>query len=124
VHRGPPLVDERAFRPVEIALPGDQALGEALEGADEQVLVGAEVVVDETVVDARLLGEAPRRNSRVADVDEQPLGGVEQRLFRRRAGTRLRGFRQRLRLRASRRTSLARPTYVTTVTVAAPAGTS
>src|SRR5438094_174936 len=72
----------------------------------------------------RLLGEPPRRNSRVANVDEQPLGGVEQRLFRRRAGTRLRGFRQRLRLRASRRASLARPTYATTVTVAAPAGTS
>jgi hypothetical protein len=83
VHRGPPLVDERAFRLVEIALPGDQALGEALEGADEQVLVGAEVVVDETVIDARLLGEPPRRNSRVANVDEQPLRGVEQRLFRR-----------------------------------------
>ena len=42
---------------VQLALARDQALGEALERAHEQVLVRAEVVVDEAVVDARLLGE-------------------------------------------------------------------
>jgi hypothetical protein len=50
----------------------------------EQVLVGAEVVVDETVVDAGLLGEAPRRDTRIADLDQEPLGRVEERFLRRR----------------------------------------
>ena len=43
------------------------------------------------MVDARLLGEAPRRDPRVADLDEQPLGGVQQRLLGGGAGRRLAG---------------------------------
>ena len=56
-HRRAPLLDERLVGRVELALPGDQALREALERPHEQVLVRAEVVVDEAVVDAR----GPRR---------------------------------------------------------------
>jgi hypothetical protein len=37
--------------------------------------------VDEPVVDAGLVREAPRRDARVAHLDEQPLGGVEQAVF-------------------------------------------
>ena len=85
-HRRPPLLDERHVGRVQLALARDQPLGEALERPHQQVLDRAEVVVDEAVVDARLLGEPARRDARVADVDEQPLGGVEQRLLGRRRG--------------------------------------
>jgi hypothetical protein len=37
--------------------------------------------VDEAVVRAGLVGHPPRRDSRSADVDEQPLGRVEERLL-------------------------------------------
>ena len=72
-----------------VALPLDQPLGEALQRPHEQVLVRAEVVVDEPVVDPGDLGEPSRRDPGVADLDEQLLGGVEQRLLRRGAGRRL-----------------------------------
>ena len=42
---------------VHLALPRDQPLGEPFEHPHEQVLDRAEVVVDEAVVDARLLGQ-------------------------------------------------------------------
>ena len=89
-HRRPPLLDERHVGRVQLPLAGDQPLGESLEGADEQVLVRAEVVVDKAVVDSRFLGQPPRGDAGVADLDEQPLGGVEESLLRRRAGRRLR----------------------------------
>ena len=88
-HRRPPLLDERHVGRVQLALARDQPLGEPLERAHEQVLVRAEVVVDEAVVDAGLLGEPARRDAGVADVDEQPLGRVEERLLGRGAGRRL-----------------------------------
>ena len=72
---------------VHRALARDQPLGEPLEHAHEQVLDRAEVVVDEAVVDARLLGQPPRRDPGVADLDEQPLGRVEERLLGGRAGS-------------------------------------
>ena len=80
-HRRPPLLDEGLVGRVELALARDQALGEPLEHAHEQLLDRAEVVVDETVVRAGLLGDPPRRDSGRADLDEQPLGGVEERLL-------------------------------------------
>jgi hypothetical protein len=84
--RCPPLVDERGFGRVELPLTRDEPLGEALERPEQQVLVRAEVVVDEAVIDPGLLGEAPRRDAGVADLDKQPLGSVEQRVLCGRAG--------------------------------------
>ena len=63
---------------VHLALPRDQALGEALEHLDEQLVHRAEVVVDEALVGARLGGEPARADPGVADLDEQALGGVEE----------------------------------------------
>ena len=80
-HRRPPLLDERLVGRVHLALALDQPLGEALEHAHEQLLHRAEVVVDEAVVRAGLLGHAPRRDPGRAHLDEQPLGGVEERLL-------------------------------------------
>ena len=80
-HRRPPLLEKRHVRRVHLPLPLDQPLGEALEHAHEQLLHRAEVVVDEAVVRAGLLGDAPRRDPGRAHLDEQPLGGVEQRLL-------------------------------------------
>ena len=87
-HRGPPLLDERDILGVQRALPLDHPPGEALQRAHEQVLVRREVVVDEPVVHAGLLGEAARRDAGVPDVDEQLLGGVKQGLLGRGAGAR------------------------------------
>ena len=56
-HRRPPLLDEGHVGGVHLALALDQPLGEPLERPHEQVLDRAEVVVDEAVVDAGLLGE-------------------------------------------------------------------
>ena len=73
---------------VHLALPRDQPLGEPFERPHEQVLDRAEVVVDEAVVDAGLLGQPPRRDARVAGVDEHALGRVEERLLGGRARSR------------------------------------
>jgi hypothetical protein len=67
-------------------LPLDQPLGEAFERSDEEVLDRAEVVVDEAVIEARLFGKPSRRDAGVADVDEQPLGRVEERVLGGRTG--------------------------------------
>ena len=80
-HRRPPLLEKRRVRRVQLPLPLDQPLGEALEHAHEQLLHRAEVVVDEAVVRPGLLGHPPRRDPGCADVDEQPLGRVEERLL-------------------------------------------
>ena len=80
-HRRPPLLEKRNVRRVQPPLPLDQPLGEALEHAHEQLLHRPEVVVDEAVVRPGLLGNSPRRDACRADLDEQPLGGVEQRLL-------------------------------------------
>ena len=50
---------------------------------------GAEVVVDEAVVDPRLLGQAPSGDARSAGVDEHALGRVEESLLGGRARRRL-----------------------------------
>ena len=76
-HRRSPLLHERHVGGIQLPLAGDQPLGEPLERAHEQVLVRAEVVVDEPVVDTRFVGQPSRGDAGVADVDEQPLGGVE-----------------------------------------------
>ena len=125
-HRRPPLLDERHVGRVQLALPRDQAFGEALERPDEQVLVRAEVVVDEPVVDAGLLREPSRRDARVADVDQQALGRVEQGLFGRRAGAVfVRCLHQRhLSDRSSRRPSSSGRRATTTAPVAAPSAAS
>ena len=77
-HRRAPLLEERHVGRVQLALALDQALGEPLEHPHQQVLHRAEVVVDEAVVDAGLLREAPGRDAGVADLDEQPLRRVEE----------------------------------------------
>ena len=59
----------------------DETVGEAVEHPHDQLLDGAEVVVDEPVVEPGRLGDAPRREPGRADLAEQPLGGVEQRLL-------------------------------------------
>ena len=59
-------------------MPLDQPLGEALQRAGEQVLDRAEVVVDEAVIQARLVSEASRRDAGVADLDQKALGRVEK----------------------------------------------
>ena len=81
-----PLLDERQVGRVHLALPGHQALGEALEHLDEELVHRAEVVVHEALVGARLGGQPPRRDAGVADLDEQALGGVQKGL-----GGRVRG---------------------------------
>ena len=80
-HRRPPLLEEWRVRRVHLPLSLDQLLGEALEHAHEQLLHRSEVVVDEAVVHPGLLGDPPRRDPGCADLDEQPLGGVEERLL-------------------------------------------
>ena len=85
-HRRAPLLDERLVGRVELSLAFDQPLCEALERADEQVLVRTEVIVDESVVDAGLLRETTRGDARVADVDEEPLRPVEESVLRGGAG--------------------------------------
>ena len=80
-HRRPPLLDEGHVARVHRPLARDQPLGEPLEHAHEQVLHRAEVVVHEPVVRARLLGQAPGADPGVADLDEQALRGVQERLL-------------------------------------------
>ena len=63
---------------VHRALALDHAPCEPLERPPEHVLHRAEVVVDETMVDAGLLCEAPCRDAGMPDLDEQPLGSVQQ----------------------------------------------
>ena len=87
-HRRPPLLEEGHVGGVHVALPRDQALGEPFERPHEQVLDGAEVVVDEAVVDARLFGQAPRRDAWIAGVEEHALGRVEESLLGGRARSR------------------------------------
>ena len=91
-HRRPPLLEEGHVGGVHLALPRDQPLGEPFERPHEQVLDRAEVVVDEAVVDARLLGQAPRGDARVAGVDEHALGRVEESLLGGRARSRDLGY--------------------------------
>ena len=80
-HRRPPLLEKRGVGRVQLALPLDQPLGEALEHAHEELLHRAEVVVDEAVVRAGFIGHPPRRDTRRVDLAEQPFGGVEERLL-------------------------------------------
>ena len=80
-HRRPPLLDKRHVRRVHLPLPLDQPLGEALEHPDEQLLHRPEVVVDEAVIRAGLVGHAPRRDPGRAHLDQEPLGGIEERLL-------------------------------------------
>ena len=61
-HRRAPLLDERHLCGVHLALACNQTLGETLEGTDEHILDRPEVVVDEPVIDACLLGEASCRD--------------------------------------------------------------
>jgi hypothetical protein len=67
-------------------LPRDQPLGEPLEGADQEVLDRPEVVVDEAMVDSRLVRQPPCADAGVSDIHKQSLGRVEERVLRRRAG--------------------------------------
>jgi hypothetical protein len=54
------------------------AAGEPLQRLQQQLVNRAEVVVDEAVVLPGLGGELPRRDSRRALLDQQPLGGIEK----------------------------------------------
>jgi len=65
--------------------------------------------VDETVVDAGLLGQSPRGDARVAGVEENALGRVEESLLRGRARSRDLGY-VRLLSRSIRLLSRARQT--------------
>ena len=53
-------------------------VGPALEDGEEQVVERAEVVVHEGRSDARVLGDAPGADGRVAVVDHDPFGHVEE----------------------------------------------
>jgi hypothetical protein len=64
-----------------VPLPLDQPLGETLEHAHQQLLHRSEVVMDEAVVGPGLVGHPTRGDLCCADVDEQPLGGVEEGLL-------------------------------------------
>ena len=81
-HGRAPLLEEGDVGRVHRPLPLDQLVGEPLQHAQEQVLHGAEVVVDEAVVDARLLGHQPGGDGGVPDAHQQTLGRIEQRLLR------------------------------------------
>ena len=85
-HRGAPFFDERDFGGVEGALAVEQSFRVALHRLEEQLLDRAEVVVDESVVDARRGRHLPGRDPGVPLLDQQPLGGVEQCLSRDLAG--------------------------------------
>jgi hypothetical protein len=85
-HRRSPLLDERHVCGIHLALTCDEPLGEPLERANEDVLDRAEVVVDEAVVDARLLGEATGCDPGVTELNEKPLGRIEKSLLGGRAG--------------------------------------
>ena len=65
---------------VHLALARDEAVREALEHLHEHLVDRAEVVVDEALVGARLRGQPARGDPGVPDLDEQPLGRVEERL--------------------------------------------
>ena len=122
-HRRPPLLEEGHVGGVHLALPRDLPLGEAFEHPHEQVLDRAEVVVDEAVVDARLLGQTPRRDARVAGVDEHALGRVEESLLGGRArGRDLRNHQRRL-SRSTRLLSRARQTRSSIDTALPPPAT-
>ena len=117
-HRRPPLLGEGDLGVgVHRSLPHDQPLREPLEHADEQALDRAEVIVDEPVVHPGLGGELPGRDARVADLDEQTLGRVEERPLRGRAGY----LRRSHRIAAS---SLARPKSRTPVATVVPPAAS
>jgi hypothetical protein len=117
-HRRSPLLHEGGLRVcVHRSLPHDQALGEPLEDPREQALDRPEVIVDEPVVDAGFGGELPRRDARVADLDEQALGRVEESPLRGRASY----LRRSHRIAAS---SLARPMTRTPVATVVPPAAS
>ena len=80
-HRRSPFLEKRCVRRVQLSLPLDQPLGEALEHTHEQLLDRPEVVVDEAVVRSRRRGHLPRRDPRRTDIDEQPLRRVQERLL-------------------------------------------
>ena len=86
-HRRPPLHEERHVRRIHLALPLDEPFGKPFEHAHEQLLHGAEVVVDEAVIRPGLLGDLAGCDPARADLDEQPLSGVEERLLRLVPGT-------------------------------------
>jgi hypothetical protein len=52
------------------ALPLDQALGEPLQGLQEHLVERAEVVVDESLVEARFARQAAGRYPRMTDLDQ------------------------------------------------------
>src|SRR5206468_3899433 len=74
-HRGSPLFDEGNVRGVHRLLPFDQPIREAFERAHEHLLHRAEVVVHEPGVGPRLLRQAPCRDARIAELDEQSPAG-------------------------------------------------
>ena len=65
---------------VHLALPGHEALGEALEHLDEELVHRPEVVVNEPLVGPGLGGQPARTDPRVPDLHQQALGRVEKRL--------------------------------------------
>ena len=79
-HRGAPLLGEGRVGPVHRPLAVEDAGREPLQGLQQQLVDRAEVVVDEAVVLPGLAGKLPRRDPRGALPDQQPLGGVEERL--------------------------------------------
>ena len=56
----------------------DQASREPLQGLQEDVLHGSEVVMDQTQIDSGLASQPPGRDARVPHLDEEPFGSVEQ----------------------------------------------
>ena len=91
-HRRPPLHEERHVRRIHLALPLDEPFGKPFEHAHRQLLHGAEVVVDEAVIRPGLLGDLAGCDPARADLDEQPLSGVEERLLRLVPGIRTAGL--------------------------------
>ena len=65
-----------------LALTRNELLREALEHLYEQFLHRAEMVMHQPAIESGLLGEPSGRNVSVADVHEQPFGGVEECLLR------------------------------------------
>ena len=69
-NRGPPLLDEGQLGLVHRTLPLDQALGEALERLKQHLVERAEVVVDESLIQARLARQAAGRDPRISGLDQ------------------------------------------------------
>ena len=80
-HRGAPLLDERHVGRVHLLLALDEPTRESLQHPEEQLLHRAEVVVNEAMVGAGFLGEAPHAHPCVSRAHEQALGCVEKRLL-------------------------------------------